>query len=70
MHREIRNSHNFLIGTLRVRENSEDIMVGGRIILKWTIRHWSGMLWFWIRLAEYTDRCRALVNTEINPRVL
>jgi len=53
----------FWYGNLR-----EDPSVDGRIILRWNIRKWDGVM-DWIDLAPNRDRWRAFVNTAVNPRV-
>jgi hypothetical protein len=58
----------FWWGNLRERDNSEDLGVGGRIILGGSSR--SG-LWGvdWIGLVQDRDRWRAIVNAVMNLRV-
>jgi len=57
----------FWWGNLREGDHLEDLVIGGRIILKWIFRKWEeGM--DWIDLAQDMDRWQALVNAVMNFR--
>jgi hypothetical protein len=50
---------------LRKEDHSEDTIVNGRIILKWTYEKWDGGM-DWIDLVQNRDRWLALVNAAMN----
>jgi hypothetical protein len=41
----------------RERDHSGDQDVGGRIILRWILRKWEGVVGDWMELAQDRDRC-------------
>jgi hypothetical protein len=55
----------FWLGIPKVRDHWEDLGVGGRMTLRWTLGI-DGVSW--IRLAQDRVRCRAFVNMVMNPR--
>jgi hypothetical protein len=57
----------FWWGNLRERDHWGDPGVDGKIILRWIFRMWD--VGIWTRLAQDTDRWRALVNAVMNLRV-
>jgi hypothetical protein len=48
-------------------EHLEDPGIDGRIILKWILRNWVGVM-DWINLAQYSGRWRTLVNAVLKLR--
>jgi len=59
----------FWWGNLRERDHLEDPGVDRWIILRWIFRKWDVGSMNWLRLAQYKDRWRALVNAVMNLRV-
>jgi hypothetical protein len=58
----------FWWGKLRVRAHFEDLGIDEKIILRWIFRKWYvGMEWN--KLAQDSERWRALVNAVMNFRV-
>jgi len=55
----------FCWGNLRERDNFAALIVGGRIICRWIIRKWDGVM-DWIPLTQDRDWWRALVNAIMN----
>jgi hypothetical protein len=51
------------------KDHLEDQDVDGRMRSKWILRKLAGGV-EWIRLAQYRDRWRALVNAVMNLRIL
>jgi len=54
--RQMRNAHNFWMENLKGRDHSENLDVGGRIILEWILgkyggRVWTGCIWFRIGIS-------------------
>jgi hypothetical protein len=58
----------FRWGNLRERDHFEDLIVDGRIRLKWILKTWDGVI-YWVAVAQDRDRCWALVNAVMNLRV-
>ena len=56
----------FWWGNLRERDYWGDQDVDGRIILRWILRKWEGVVGDWMELAQDRDRWRALVSTVMN----
>jgi len=52
----MRGARRGLVGKVGERDNFEDIVIDGSIILKWVCKKWNGSL-DWIELAQDTDRC-------------
>jgi hypothetical protein len=50
------------------KNHLEDPGVDKRIILKWILENWNGVM-VWIDLAQERDRWRGLVNAVMNLRV-
>ena len=64
---ERRGVYRVLVGKPEGRNHLDDLVIGGRIILKWIFRKWDeGM--DWIDLAQDMDRWQALVNAVMNFR--
>jgi len=64
---ERRGVYRVLVGKPEGRNHLDDLVIGGRIILKWIFRNWDeGM--DWIDLAQDMDRWQALVNAVMNFR--
>jgi hypothetical protein len=60
----------FWFGDAKVRDHWEDLGIGGRITLRWTLGRGDRDRWGnWIRLAQKRLRWRAFVNTVMNLRV-
>ena len=55
---------------LRERDNLQDLGVDGNIILRWIFRKLDGEGMDWLELAQDRDRWWAVVNVEMNFRVL
>jgi hypothetical protein len=53
---------------LREKDYFKDPGTDRRIILKWIFKNWNGDI-DWIFLAEYRDRCLAVVNAVMNLRI-
>ena len=53
-------------GNLRERDHWGDKDVDGRIILRWILRKFEGVVGDWMELAQGRDRWRALVSTVMN----
>jgi hypothetical protein len=50
---EKRNAYRILVGTPEGKNHKEDQGVGGRIILKWILEGWDGVIWtglIWLRI--------------------
>jgi hypothetical protein len=58
----------FWWGDLTQGDHLEDLDVNGRIILKWILKRWAGVM-DWICLARNSDWWRAFVNAVMNIRV-
>ena len=58
----------FWWGNLREGDHLEDLVIGGRIILKWVFRKLDDGM-DWIDMAQDRDRWQALVNAVMNFRV-
>jgi hypothetical protein len=58
----------FWWGNLTERDHSEDLGVGGRIILKCIFKKWDGGM-DWIDQAQDRDTWRVVVNEAMNNRV-
>ena len=58
----------FWWGILGEGDHLEDLVVGGRVILKWIFRKWDGGM-EWIDLAQDRGRWQGLVNVVMNFRV-
>jgi hypothetical protein len=58
----------FLWGNPRERDGLENLCVDGRIILKWTLKKWNGVM-DWEYLAQGRERYWAFVNAVMNFRV-
>ena len=56
----------FWWGNLRERDHWGDQDVDGRIILRWMLRKWEGVVGDWMELAQDRDSLRALVSTVMN----
>jgi hypothetical protein len=54
----------FWWGSRKERDHYKDLDVGGKIILRWILERYDGLLW--IDLAQDRDQLRALVNTAMN----
>ena len=54
--------------SLREGDHLKDPDVDGRIILKWILEKWGGVM-DWIGLTHGRDRWRAVVNAVMNLRV-
>ena len=61
-----RRSAGFWWGNLTERVHLEDLVVDGRIILKWILEKWDRD---WFDVAQDRDRWWALVNAIMNLRV-
>ena len=59
----------FWWGNLTERDHWGDQDADGRIILRWILRKWEGVVWDWTELAQDRDRWRALVSAVMNFRV-
>jgi hypothetical protein len=59
----------FRLGSPKVRDHWEDLGVGGRIPLSWTLGRQGSMGAIWVRLAQDRIQWRAFVNTVMNLRV-
>jgi len=57
----------FWWGNLREGDHLEDLVIGGRIILKWVFRKLDDGM-DWIDMAQDRDRWQALVNAVMNFR--
>jgi hypothetical protein len=55
----------FWCGDLREGDHLGDPGVDGRIILKWILKKWDGVM-DWIELTQDRDRWRAVVNAVMN----
>ena len=53
------------MGNLREVYHLEDLLIDGRIILKWVFKTWDGDM-DWIDLAEDRERWRAFVKALMN----
>jgi hypothetical protein len=51
----------FWWGSLRERDHWGDPDINGRIILRWILRKWEGVVGDWMEQAQDRDRWRALV---------
>ena len=58
----------FWWGNLRERDHSEDLGIGGRIILRWTFKKW-GREMDWIDLAQDRGKWLVIVNAVMKLRV-
>jgi hypothetical protein len=52
-------------GDLREGDYVGDPRVDGRVILKWILKKWDGVM-NWLELAQDRDRWRAVVNAVMN----
>jgi hypothetical protein len=55
-----REMHRGLVGKLMERDQLEDLGVGGRAVLKWTLRKYYGRAWtgfFWLWIGKVADSC-------------
>jgi hypothetical protein len=59
----------FWFGRRKRRDHWEDLGVGGRVTLRWTLGRLGSMGANWIRLVRDWIRWRAFVNTVVNLRV-
>jgi len=64
----MRGAYRVLLGSLKKRDHLEDPGVGGKIVLKWIFKTWSGGM-DWIVLAQDGDRWQAFVNAVMSLRV-
>ena len=55
------------LGGLKEGDRFEDTGIGGRIILKWFLKKWSG--WYGVCLAEDRNKWRALLKMVVELRV-
>jgi hypothetical protein len=47
--------HTVLMGTLKERDNLEDLSVDGTVIIKWTLKEHNGMAWIgliWLKTGK------------------
>ena len=56
-------------GNLRERDHWGDPDIDGRMILRWILRKWEGVVGDWMELAQDRDRWRVLVNIVRNLQV-
>jgi hypothetical protein len=50
---DVRNVYKILVGKSEGRDHSEDLGIGGRIILKWILEKYCGRVWtgfIWLRI--------------------
>jgi hypothetical protein len=66
---EIRNTYKLLSENLKGRDHSEDLGVGGKILLQIVLREIRWKVVDWIHLAQDRDQWRTLVDTIMNLRV-
>ena len=66
---EGRGVHKVLVGKPGGKRPLGDQDVDGRIILRWILRKWEGVVGDWMGLAQDRDRWRALVSTVMNCQV-
>jgi len=62
------DAYKFLWRDLMERDYLEELGVDGRIIYRWILKTWEGVM-DWIELAQDRDRWRSLVNAVMNLRV-
>jgi hypothetical protein len=53
-------------GKARRKETTTDLDLGERIILKWIVEKFDGMVWGWIYVAQDKDKWRAPMNMVMN----
>jgi hypothetical protein len=63
------NANRILVGKPEGRVHKDDLDVGERIMLKWIIDKWNGMVLDWIHLAQVRNQWRALVYMVMKFRV-
>jgi hypothetical protein len=63
-----RGTYRVYWGDLREGYHSENLGVHGRIIIKWILKTWDGVM-NWIYLAQDRDRWRACMNPLMKLRV-